>query len=456
MMRIFLLFALAQSSTLVTLPYGQIQGNLVAGIRIFEGIPYAQPSQRYTRSRYPPNSWNGIRKSNKPPQCVQGNVEGSEDCLYLNVYSPENAERLPVMVWIHGGGFLSGSGSSSSPVSLLNSAQKSVVYVSLNYRVGALGFLASRALEDQKALNLGLWDQRIALEFIKANIAAFGGDPDSITVFGESAGAKSVGLHLLSFNGTQDLFSRAILESAGSLAGSYHSASHPIHENFFTLLVSKTGCSASSNVVNCLRTASLNDIIKASWAASTQRMELFPVIDQEILLDSPTNLIEKGLFSKIPILIGSNTNEGSVFVNQRPMTSEADFESFLRLYFPLDLILQIKNLYPASSYASTFLRASAVYGDRAYICPVYSQARAYARIGLQVHKYRFNQIPASSLPQDVNYPVGVAHGSEVAFVYGDSTLKNGDYYISRKMMELWMKFAKGEFMEGNFPCMSCC
>jgi len=221
----------ADSQSVVRTDAGIVQGTLEEGLAVFRGIPYAAPPVGKLRWQPPqaPPSWTGVQKAASfGPACPQQEVselEGggdlgrmSEDCLYLNIWKPltQRNEKLPVMVWIHGGGFVVGAGSGPEyPGDRL--ARKGMIVVTLNYRLGALGFFVHEDLEKESPAgvsgNYGLLDQIAALRWIKKNIAAFGGDPERITLFGESAGAASISLLMLSPQ-ARGLFHRAIMESA--------------------------------------------------------------------------------------------------------------------------------------------------------------------------------------------------------------------------------------------------
>ena len=202
---------------------GEIRGKLDGRVRAFLGIPYAAPPIGDLRwlPPQPPAGWSGVLDATKAGnQCAQARIRdqgvaGSEDCLFLNIYAPDTPDKaLPVMVWIHGGTFLVGSGSQYDGRELAERGH--LILVTINYRLGPFGFLVNRSLDGadpgQLSGNYGLLDQQAALRWVKDNIEAFGGDPGKVTVAGESAGAISIGLQLVS-PGAAGLFERAILES---------------------------------------------------------------------------------------------------------------------------------------------------------------------------------------------------------------------------------------------------
>ncbi|CAG2054512.1 unnamed protein product [Timema podura] len=302
----------------------------------FQGIPYAKPPLGNLRFKSPrePDPWEGVRDVIKEkPSCVQatlilGNIIGSEDCLYLNVYTTQLANGSdsvapkPVMVWIHGGAWQTGSGSPSmyGPDYLL---EEGVVVVTINYRLGVIGFLSVNGSDVSG--NAGLKDQVAALRWVKANIAQFGGDPDGVTIFGESAGGAAVHYHLLSPL-SEGLFQRAISQSG--------SATNPTaffdstHERAFRLgkaLGHQT--SDSQNLVDFFRSVPINTLVsnqnkglteqesERPLAASFIPTTEYPVKGEDVFLpDSPWKLLESGQFKKLPFITGINRDEGIVTV----------------------------------------------------------------------------------------------------------------------------------------------
>ncbi|CAG9859233.1 unnamed protein product, partial [Phyllotreta striolata] len=292
----------------------------------FTGIPFAKPPVGDLRFQAPvPNDpWTEERNAvETPPECTQRNflmpalMAGEEDCLYLNVYTPKlsnfETELLPVMFWIHGGGFIYGNGNEYNPHVLLD---KDIVLVTSNYRLGPLGFLATG--DDVVPGNNGLKDQNLALQWVKKNIRKFGGDPDRITLFGESAGAVSVNYHMLSPL-SKGLFSKAILQSGTSLCCWALSEKETV-ENTHKLAKS-LNCSieSSADMVECLRKIDaakiieLDDIFKV-WGEEPM-MPFKPVIEPKslknsFLSDHPMNIISSGKSMDVPIIIGITSEEG--------------------------------------------------------------------------------------------------------------------------------------------------
>ena len=253
------------SALVVTVGDGQLRGKQVGKTDEYLGIPYAAPPVGPLRWRapQPPARWHGTRAATLfAPHCPQpvgvfGRASMSEDCLYLNVFAPVEVRRsgLPVMVWIHGGAFVGGESDDYNPSGLVDDG---VIVVTINYRLGALGFLAHPALADHRggpAGDYGLMDQQAALQWVHSNIQAFGGDPANVTLFGESAGGQSVLLQLTS-PGARGLFAKAIAESGGYALGPVSLASAEVAGRAFA---AKAGC--ASQTATCLRSLPVAKIL---------------------------------------------------------------------------------------------------------------------------------------------------------------------------------------------------
>ncbi len=319
-------------STPVKITSGLLQGvesDVVPGIAAFKGIPYAAPPVGNLRWKTPilPTKWQDVRKADhygdsclQPEDKIIGSKEQqkmSEDCLYLNVWtkSKTGSEKLPVMFWIHGGGCTTGSGSMPY-YDGSRLAQKGVVLVTINYRLGPFGYFGHPALsaesEHKVSGNYGLLDQIFALEWVRDNIAAFGGDPGNVTIFGESAGAISVGCLLVSPL-ARGLFHRAILES-GSILGVTNTLK-TLEEQGETL--AKSFGTTKPFTASSLRAIPADEVL----AKSSPAIGLFgkgikyrPVIDGYVIPEYPMALFEKGKQAPVPMLIGTNKDEVTIFM----------------------------------------------------------------------------------------------------------------------------------------------
>lgn len=321
------------SNALVETSYGMVQGEKQEDVYCWKGIPYAKPPVGALRFRPPakPESWVGIRETTQfspvAPQTSSeimdflGNDTTSmdEDCLYLNVWSKgADNKRRPVMVWIHGGAFISGSGSSSWYDGASFATQGDVVVVTINYRLGILGFLHLGEIggeEYASSGNCGILDQVAALEWVKENIAAFGGDPERITVFGESAGAMSIGV-LLGFPAAQGLFQQAILQSGA--------ARNAIPAAKATKVAKKLlhGLNVDETNLKDLENIPVEKLIEASNLVPP--MSLVPVVDGVSLLEQPEVAIAKGSAKDVKILIGTNKDEYNIFTAFDPIWKNAN------------------------------------------------------------------------------------------------------------------------------------
>lgn len=316
---------------------GELEGLAEDGLGVFKAIPYAEPpvGQLRWKEPVPLKKWNGVYQTKEfapmPPQQVrmksgQQGPKWSEDCLYINVMTPAASKdaRLPVMVWIHGGGFITGS--YTNPMGN-NIAKQGVVFASIAYRTGALGFLALSDLskESKRGIsgNYGLMDQILALKWIKKNIAAFGGDPEKITIFGESAGAIAVSMLCVSPL-TKGLFRCAISESGGSFC-----PVDSVRNNNNGIRNLKGAEKFGKDFMKRIGAKSLKQLRKMSpdvWIDDKPSIGVggfWPTVDGYVIKDDQYKLYEKGDYNDVNIMVGTNSDEGSMFV--RP-SSVADYE----------------------------------------------------------------------------------------------------------------------------------
>ena len=313
-----------------------------------------------------------------------------------------------------------------------NSVQigKPIIGVSINYRLSAWGFLSSDEILGEGSTNMGLRDQRLAMHWVQENIEAFGGDKERVTIQGESAGAASVGSHLVAYNGRDDkLFRGAIMESGNPIAyGSYNgSYSQPIYD----YIVKGVNCSQALNTLSCLRSTSytaLNAIINGTTFTISGAFQ--PAIDGDFLQRYGSIQLQEGDFVKVPIIDGANSDEGTAFSPQGVNTTQ-DLENFLEASYDLptqfldDLIAAYPNeegylvpvelpasYVPGAPYGARYRTSAAIYGDLVFIAPRRRTVETWARFGVPAYSYRFNAIPAG-IPQDV----GVTHFQDVSFVF---------------------------------------
>jgi para-nitrobenzyl esterase len=448
---------------LVTAPAGQVQGHLNDGAREFLGIPYAAPPVGALRWKPPAPAvpWVGVLDAaDYPPACAQlpsltGTASESEDCLYLNVWTPDPApapsDPRPVMVWIHGGSNIVGSSGDFVPFPPYTttrlydahqlSASQNVVVVTLNYRVGVFGFFghAGLASEDPSypyAGNQGLLDQRAALQWVRDNIAAFGGDPGNVTIFGESAGSWDVCTHVVSplSNG---LFHRAISESGGCSSGIASAADGELHAGDVSTAV---GCNGAPDELACLRAASVSDLLDA--AGSLDELDSPPTItvDGGFLPAHPRDLFDAGTFADVPYLLGANQDEGTLFfIGADPLTP-AEYTEALQDRFGATLAAQIEAVYPVTSFPTPLAALTRVIGDGGLLCATYDVAKRVAAAGRRTYVYEFIRVPP--LPVVATLKLGAFHGSEIPYVFGSIPPPTaGDIRLSSRMQQYWTRFA---------------
>ncbi len=442
-----------QSGTLIRLNDGMVQGSIDSGTRRFLGIPFAAPpvgALRWHRPQ-PVSPWSGVRDTTAfASPCPQGaSINGApsttEDCLYLNVWSPEPApqKRLPVMVWIHGGGNTAGSAGDLVPLGVggrfydghVLTQTRDVIVVSVNYRLGIFGFFANAALKSEESAypyagNQGLLDQRQALQWVRDNIAVFGGDPDNVTIFGESAGSWDVCAHVVS-PGSRGLFHRAIGESGGCTT---HQSTITDAAAASAQVSAAVGCADAANELSCLRQVPVSTLLSQDSGPGI-------IIDGGVLPDQPRTLFNTGKFAKVPYILGSNADEGTLFfIGSRPVTTNAKYLEALKQAYG-DMSDEVAAVYPASAFRTPQDALARVFGDSSLVCPTYDVARRAAAGGSNVYLYNFARpIPIEALAQ---FNLGATHGAEIAYVFGsvDPPLAV-DAMLAQAMQGYWTRLAR--------------
>jgi len=453
-----------QQGTLITLASGQVQGHLNEDSREFLGIPYAAPPVGALRWRppVPASPWVGVLDAASfSSPCAQlpsltGTPSEQEDCLYLNVWSPDPApaEPLPVMVWIHGGSNLVGSTGDFVPFppyenvrlydAHLLAAEQHLVVVTINYRLGVFGFFGHAALAGEDpgfpyGGNQGLLDQRAALIWVQQNIAAFGGDPGNVTIFGESAGSFDVCAHVASPL-SAGLFHRAISESGGCTASVATAAAAASHANGISEAL---GCSGALDELACLREVAVPDLLTAAEAnpEDIKITNLGIAIDGGFLPASPRSIFDAGTFARVPYLLGANADEGTLFfLEETPVTTAAEYTAALEDRFGAELAPEIEAVYPSGSAGSPQATLVRLIGDAALVCSTHDVARRVAAAGSRTYVYNFARVipqPFVSLLK-----LGAFHGAEIPYVFGSVTPPTaGDERLGTRMQEYWTSFA---------------
>ena len=423
---------------------GWIQGTVSEDMAIYKGIPFAAPPVGDLRWKAPQpvTPWEGVLETK---EFSKGPVQGGrpddfgEDCLYLNVWTPAKSpkDKLPVLVWIYGGGFAGGSASLYDGEAL---ARKGVILVSINYRVGWLGYLAHPELTaenpDGVSGNYGILDQIAALKWIQGNISAFGGDPEKVTIFGESAGGISVSM-LCASPLAKGLFRGAISQSGGSF-GPYRTDSYP-GENMKTLeIAEKDGVKYAES----LGVSTLEELRALDASAFTRPGPAtggaWPIIDGYVIPDDQYKLYDAGKFNDVDVLIGYNSDEGASFSRQRdPQKHIAEVEERFGPF--TDQLLQA---YPVTE-TSVPKSARDLMRDAAFGWHTWAWARLQSEKGdSNVFLYYFDQHP--EYPEDSPmFGHGSPHGQDVAYVFQnpEENLPT-DRALSDIMGDYWTNFTK--------------
>ena len=443
---------------------GFLTGTTTNGVNEFLGIPYAKPPVGALRW-LPPKPYGffkgGFLKANTfGSECTQGGG-GSENCLFLNVYTPQNVlledllqdhgRGLPVMVWIHGGSLTSGAGSIYDPSQLV---KKGVIVVTINYRLGVLGFLAQSGLdaEHHQLGNYGFMDQQFALNWVKKNIKAFGGNPKEVTIFGESAGGQSVYCQLASPL-AKGLFRGAIAESGSYVEfQAYFDSILPVKTaettNGFALagdsIASAVGC--SSQTAECLRGVS------AAALVAVEPGVVYPFVDGKLLTQTPTAAFKSGEFNKVPVISGTNHDEYRAFVAEEydgtgnPIDTEAEYDAATTALWTAELASSVEGLYPYASYPNGGLALSASGTDGVFSCPARNADKSLSKF-TTTYTYEFNDedAPPGTIP-GLSFPLGAFHGAEIQYlmlVTGEIFPFTADQQtLSDTMISYWTQFAK--------------
>lgn len=436
----------------VKVAQGVLAGQTVGDLRIFRGIPFAAPPVRERRWRAPEpaKSWTGVRDArtfasacfqspnpimNVPSQAV------SEDCLYLNVWTPAHSGkgRLPVVVWIHGGGFAYGS----TAMPLFDGAalaRKGVVVVSIAYRVGPFGFLVHPELSaesrDRVSGNYGILDQIAALRWIRTNIAAFGGNPGRVTIMGQSAGGVSVSF-LVQSPIARGLFTGAIAQSGAAMSSNGPAHSLPAAEQSGLDFARRAGVNSLAE----LRRIPPGEILKAAKATGAFTLQDFwPVLDGHVLPIDSISWYQNRRHNDVPILMGNNDLEGTIFAHAKTL---AEFESSVHQQYGTRAA-EVLAAYPASTDYEAEQASAALTGDAMFGVLHWTWARLQSRFGRsRLFYYHFEHSP----PVRPGFAAGPVHGAELAYVFGTmERLSSGrvsaaDFATSDRIMTYWTNFA---------------
>ncbi|HEY2480623.1 MAG TPA: carboxylesterase family protein [Caulobacteraceae bacterium] len=446
---------------------GVLRGTTTAdGLAVYKAIPFAAPPVGALRWRPPAPAapWAGVRAADAfAPACMQVSaayldfgipaLPVSEDCLYLNVWTPAKtkAERLPVMVWIQGGAFVSG-GAAIPLYSGEHLARRGVVVVSLAYRLGAFGLLASPELSAEErgaSGNWGLMDQVAALKWVKRNIAAFGGDPHRVTVFGESAGAIAVSM-LAASPAARGLFQRAISQSGGSFAPPKRDKEGGT--NVLPLRVAEARGAAFLKSLGAADLAAARRVPAEAVLKAAEKQaggEFWPTIDGRVIVGDQYRLYEAGKYNVTPVLIGTNADEGALFV---PAVKAADYQARVRAGFG-DWADRILAAYPGATDAQALRSERDLFRETAFAWHTWAWARLQAQRTSSsgrgaVFIYDFAHRPPYPNPA-FTHDWGAAHAAEIPYVFGTfeaqpfmAAAGAADRALSDQMQAYWVNFAR--------------
>lgn len=458
---------------------GALTGLSADGVDRFLGIPYAAPPIGKLRWRPPqaPTAWSGTRAATSfgatCPQSADmfGPKSINEDCLTLNVYAPatKSASPRPVIVWVHGGGFRNGAGSYYDATVMAKKTD--AVVVTINYRLGVLGFLSTSGMAAEgKALNFGLQDQYFALNWVKRNIASFGGDAGRVTIAGQSSGGAS-GCLAMSSPKAAGLFHRVIMSSAPCSI-----ATTPLSKAVATGdgIATKAGCATGADQMACLRSKSTDELMDAAQITSAAQAisdSMWPAtVDGEVIPNPVMSALAWGRINRVPVMLGTTQDEGKGLIGWgfhgifgRSVT-QAEYEGAMR-NFAGDLGAQlVPSLYPASKYGSVDLALSAALTDIALACPANNAASSLAS---QVPTYAF-EFADKQAPQFFADPLmpegwGAYHAGDLLYVFqrpvsglAMPSMSTAQMALSEQMLGYWRHFVasgnpNGDASGPNWP-----
>lgn len=444
----------AAGGVVVATHAGKVRGSVTGhGTRQFLGIPFAQPPVGALRWRPPRDvtPWRGVRPATSfgsrcvqpPSQDATSGLVGAEDCLYLNVSAPARrpGERLPVMVWVHGGSAITGSGQDVDPTRLAEAGR--VVVVTVNYRLGPFGGLANAALDEPGTAsgNYGLLDVLAALRWVRRDVAAFGGDPRRVTAFGESAGGVMIN-QLLTSPRARGLFHRAIAQS-GPLTLRVDDL--PAAQQEGADYAAAAGCPGTgAEVAACLRAAPAERLLTAAsgrgWGS---------VVDGAVLPEQPLDAMTAGRFMRIPVIQGVNHDEATIGIADRfdrkdgPLTAEIYPWALLYLFGDRAGWVQLE--YPLTGYGTPGAALSAVTTDGGFSCSSMRDATNLSKRS-RTYFFEFDDPDAPRRPgyEDVSFPLGSYHTAEIQYVFGapPGTFTPAQLELSRRIQRYWTTFAR--------------
>lgn len=459
----------ASAPPTVAVAQGTLAGARQGGVDAYLGIPYAKPPIGELRWRPPVEAqpWTGVRPALRfGARCPQ--LDGTrpllhtdEDCLTLNVFAPAapSASARPVLVWVHGGGFRTGSGQNYNGAFLANKLD--AIVVTMNYRLGVFGFLSTSGMATEgQALNFGMQDQQAALRWVQANAHAFGGDPARVTLAGQSAGGVATGCLALTVPGAKGLFSGVIAMSSycANVADPLPKATAFGDK----LALDGYGCAPGPGQMACLRALPTDRIMAASklmpQPSATSTGEWHVAIDGHTVPEAPLTAMAKGRVHKVPVMIGATQDEGRFFVGmghatlQRGLT-QAEYNMALEALVgkgPASIALAA---YPSSKYGSPDLALSAMMTDSLFACPTYSAARYLSgHVPTFVYELADRRMPAFD---DPFMPWGAYHAGDLGYIFRtaqfEALLDAGQLALSDQWLGYWKRFVYTAQPNGKVP-----
>ena len=474
--------ALGAADTVVRINTGLIQGEVTGvarDVRVFRGIPYAAPPVGDLRWKPPkePAPWQGVRDGREfGPACEQRDQAAayefyqsdfrrrSEDCLYLSVYTPAESDSgpFPVMVWIHGGALTNGTGASYDGAML---ARKGVVVVTINYRLNVFGFLGHPALSEESEHGssglYGILDQVAALRWVQKNIRVFGGDPDRVMIFGESAGSWSV-CYLMASPLARGLFHRAIGQSGGVFGPmpplKSSKPGEPSVEAVGEQLFASHGADSSSDPLAAMRSKPARELLEGVRLGQFRS----PPVDGWAFPQEVRDLFAQGRHNDVPVIVGSNEDEASALYHTTAPKNAAEFRQSVRQSYGTEADAFL-GLYPADTDTQAVQSHYRSRTERGFTWPMHRWARTVEGSGGRAYLYYFRRIPPG--PWSERY--GAYHGAEVIYVFGlvwpwkerpaapharEHPYEQIDRELSDSMSSYWVNFARtGDPNAGGLP-----
>ncbi|WXC46184.1 hypothetical protein QX201_005876 [Fusarium graminearum] len=432
----------SQQTPTVKVKNGTLEGRYLPGYNqdLFLGIPFAQPPVGQLRFQNPQSlneTFDTLKVKKYGDSCVgygnsadQGPATFSENCLTLNVVRPAGTSKnakLPVGLFIHGGGWTmdfaaNGAYNMTFMVEEAAKAGKPFVAVSIAYRLAFWGFMASKDIMDAGVANLGLKDQRLAMHWVKENIGAFGGDASKVTIFGESAGGGNVGYHATAYGGRDDKLFRGIIAESGADGTDMKNLTEP--DRRYNIIAEAAGCGDSSDKLACLRKVPFK---KLNATSTKVPGNFYPVVDYDFIPDYPSILLENGKFVKVPLMAGTNADEGSFFALPGVDTDEQVAAAIMAGGVDANTTETLMALYPnidalgipygyrrkaGDPVKAQFKRMAAFQGDNLFVSWRRRRSDAWSKYGVPVYTYLFES-PNKNMPAYIGTP----HFVEVAYVF---------------------------------------